>query len=118
MRARENLLNNVRAFETDGELLARACVISARVERSVGLHHRGRGEVEITVARWSMNCQVMYQRSAFTDNIPMNSVVSGNDAIRLNIGECCQSFLEQTHDARIVRIAHHRRPDTGNEPFL
>jgi hypothetical protein len=33
MRTRENFLNNVRAFETNGELLPRARVISPRVER-------------------------------------------------------------------------------------
>ncbi len=115
MRAREDLLNDVRAFESNGELLAGAGVIRARVERPVGLQHGGRREVEISLALPAMIGQVTYQCRAFMDHFPMNAIFSGNDAVRLKIGHCRKRFLEETHDVRVVRITHHGRPNARNE---
>jgi hypothetical protein len=118
VRAREDLLHDVGSFKADRESPALPGVVGARVERPVWLEHRRRGEFEIPLAARTVIRHVAHERRALADHFPVDSILAGNDGVRLNVGQRRQCFLEQAHRAGIIAVAHHSRSDAGQEVFL
>src|ERR1700693_1644530 len=81
----KHLLYDVRALISDRETLVFAGEVSAGIERSIRLEHRGGREIEVALAVGAVIRDVVNQRRGLANDLPVDAILIRNNGVRFQI---------------------------------
>ena len=111
---RKHVRHHVCALQPDREGPPRPRVPGRRIKRTVRLHHRARGEVQIAAPVRALPRNIPDQLRGLPDRAPVDAVIARDHDARVQTGGR-ERLREHVEDAGIVIVVDHRRPDARPE---